>query len=371
MQLDPPAGHPDRLPHAARPRRRHVPVGDGARSTTLDAMAVPLAEGARVVRAGQADVLDQARHPAARRPADPPGRRGRAARPARAPQARARRRGPVRRASARGRCRSCRARVGLICGRGSAAEKDVVENARRRWPSVRVRDPPGRRCRAPDAVTEVGAALRELDRDRAVDVIIITRGGGAFEDLLPFSNEALVRAVARRGHPGDQRHRPRRRHPAARLRRRRGAPPRRPTRPSWSCPTSAEQRAAVGADPRPAAPGGRHAGRLRAPAPGRPAQPAGHGRPRRPWSPRAREELDALTRPGAPPGAGQRAPCRRPGRAPARAGAGPVAAVHARARLRRRAARRRPRRHGPEDVGADELLRVRVARGDFGVRPVS
>jgi exodeoxyribonuclease VII large subunit len=78
-------------------------------------------------------------------------------------------------------------RVGLICGRGSAAEKDVVQNARRRWPSVvfEIRQ-----------VTEVSAALRELDRDRAVDVIIITRGGGAFEDLLPFSNETLVRAVA-------------------------------------------------------------------------------------------------------------------------------------------------------------------------------
>jgi exodeoxyribonuclease VII large subunit len=86
-------------------------------------------------------------------------------------------------------------RVGLICGRGSAAEKDVVENARRRWPSVvfEIRQVP---VQGPDTVTEVSAALRDLDRDRAVDVIVITRGGGAFEDLLPFSNEALVRAVA-------------------------------------------------------------------------------------------------------------------------------------------------------------------------------
>ena len=48
----------------------------------------------------------------------------------------------------------------------------------------------------PDAVTEVIAALRELDRDPSVDVIVIARGGGSLEDLLPFSNEALVRAVA-------------------------------------------------------------------------------------------------------------------------------------------------------------------------------
>ena len=86
-------------------------------------------------------------------------------------------------------------RVGLICGRGSAAEKDVVQNARRRWPSLvfEIRQVP---VQGPDTVTAVSAALRELDRDRAVDVIIITRGGGAFEDLLPFSNETLVRAVA-------------------------------------------------------------------------------------------------------------------------------------------------------------------------------
>ena len=86
-------------------------------------------------------------------------------------------------------------KVGLICGRASAAEKDVVENARRRWPAVQfeIRQVS---VQGPNTVPEVSAALRELDADRSVDVIVITRGGGSLEDLLPFSNEALVRAVA-------------------------------------------------------------------------------------------------------------------------------------------------------------------------------
>jgi exodeoxyribonuclease VII large subunit len=87
-------------------------------------------------------------------------------------------------------------KVGLICGRSSAAEKDVVENARRRWPAVQfeIRTVS---VQGPNTVPEVSAALSELDADRSVDVIVITRGGGSFEDLLPFSNETLVRAVAR------------------------------------------------------------------------------------------------------------------------------------------------------------------------------
>jgi exodeoxyribonuclease VII large subunit len=85
--------------------------------------------------------------------------------------------------------------VGLVCGRASAAEKDVVENARRRWPSVRfeIREVA---VQGPTAVQEVGAALAELDAMPQVDVIVIARGGGSVEDLLPFSNETLVRAVA-------------------------------------------------------------------------------------------------------------------------------------------------------------------------------
>src|SRR5690606_11673888 len=74
-------------------------------------------------------------------------------------------------------------------------ERDVLENARRRWPAVRfeVREVAVQGDRA---VPEVMAALEELDAHPEVDVIIIARGGGSLEDLLPFSDEALVRAVA-------------------------------------------------------------------------------------------------------------------------------------------------------------------------------
>ena len=86
-------------------------------------------------------------------------------------------------------------KIGLICGRNTDAEKDVVENARRRWPSVHfeIREVS---VQGAAAVTEVSAALRELDADKDVEVIIITRGGGSFEDLLPFSDEGLVRLAA-------------------------------------------------------------------------------------------------------------------------------------------------------------------------------
>lgn len=85
--------------------------------------------------------------------------------------------------------------VGVVCGRASAAEKDVVENGRRRWPAVRFRVEEVA-VQGPTAVTEVTAAIGRLDADPEVDVIVVTRGGGSLEDLLPFSNEAMVRAVA-------------------------------------------------------------------------------------------------------------------------------------------------------------------------------
>jgi len=87
------------------------------------------------------------------------------------------------------------ASVGLICGRNSAAERDVLRNAAMRWPAVRFQVEEVA-VQGPYAVTEVTDALRRLDADRAVQVIIIARGGGSVEDLLPFSDETLIRAVA-------------------------------------------------------------------------------------------------------------------------------------------------------------------------------
>ncbi|MFH8988781.1 exodeoxyribonuclease VII large subunit [Streptomyces sp. NPDC017940] len=85
--------------------------------------------------------------------------------------------------------------VGLVCGRASAAERDVLENARHRWPAVRfeVRNVA---VQGVHAVPQVVQAVRELDALAEVDVIVVARGGGSVEDLLPFSDEQLVRTVA-------------------------------------------------------------------------------------------------------------------------------------------------------------------------------
>ena len=85
--------------------------------------------------------------------------------------------------------------IGLICGRDSAAQRDVQQGAARRWPAVRFRVE-AVSVQGPYAVAEIVDALHRLDTDPAVDVIIIARGGGSVEDLLPFSDESLVRAVA-------------------------------------------------------------------------------------------------------------------------------------------------------------------------------
>ncbi|PSM39375.1 exodeoxyribonuclease VII large subunit [Streptomyces dioscori] len=85
--------------------------------------------------------------------------------------------------------------VGLVTGRASAAERDVLENARHRWPAVRfeVRNVA---VQGVHAVPQVVQAVKDLDALDDVDVIIVARGGGSVEDLLPFSDEQLVRAVA-------------------------------------------------------------------------------------------------------------------------------------------------------------------------------
>jgi len=86
-------------------------------------------------------------------------------------------------------------RIGIISGRASAAERDIVENARRRMPGIAFRIE-SVATQGPSAVNEVIGALELLDADTDVDVIVIARGGGSVEDLLPFSNESLLRAVS-------------------------------------------------------------------------------------------------------------------------------------------------------------------------------
>ncbi|GAB3086839.1 exodeoxyribonuclease VII large subunit [Corynebacterium aquatimens] len=85
--------------------------------------------------------------------------------------------------------------IGLITGRGSAAERDVISVATGRWPGVQFQVI-NTAVQGPNTVPEVVEALRSLDANPLVDVIIIARGGGSVEDLLPFSEEALQRAVA-------------------------------------------------------------------------------------------------------------------------------------------------------------------------------
>ncbi|MFC8410395.1 exodeoxyribonuclease VII large subunit [Arthrobacter sp. NPDC057259] len=86
-------------------------------------------------------------------------------------------------------------RIGLITGRDSDAKKDVLRNAALRWPAVEfeVREVA---VQGNTAVAQVLGALRELDAHPGVDVIVIARGGGSLEDLLPFSSEELIRAVS-------------------------------------------------------------------------------------------------------------------------------------------------------------------------------
>jgi len=85
--------------------------------------------------------------------------------------------------------------VGVITGRDSAAERDVLVTARRRWPAVRF-EMFNCAVQGPQAAQNVIDGLRRLDAHPGVEVIVIARGGGSVEDLLPFSDEGLVRAIA-------------------------------------------------------------------------------------------------------------------------------------------------------------------------------
>ncbi|MBB5807656.1 exodeoxyribonuclease VII large subunit [Saccharothrix ecbatanensis] len=86
-------------------------------------------------------------------------------------------------------------KIGLVTGRASAAERDVLTNAHARWPGARFRVITVA-VQGALAVPQILTALSTLDRDAEVDVIVLARGGGSVEDLLPFSDEALCRAVS-------------------------------------------------------------------------------------------------------------------------------------------------------------------------------
>ncbi|QCX26714.1 exodeoxyribonuclease VII large subunit [Nocardioides jishulii] len=84
--------------------------------------------------------------------------------------------------------------VGLVTAPKSAAERDVLDNARRRWPAVRFEVAHATMQGQSSAATVI-AALQRLEANPAVDVIVVARGGGSVEDLLPFSDEGLIRQV--------------------------------------------------------------------------------------------------------------------------------------------------------------------------------
>lgn len=85
--------------------------------------------------------------------------------------------------------------IGLISSRASHAERDVTTVAAARWPAVRfaIRHAA---VQGVNAVAQIVEALRDLDRNPDVDVIVLARGGGSVEDLLPFSDETLCRAIS-------------------------------------------------------------------------------------------------------------------------------------------------------------------------------
>lgn len=101
-------------------------------------------------------------------------------------------------------------KIGLICGKDAKAKDDVLVNGLLRWPAAQfeIREV---LVQGPSSAPQVSAAIGELDANPSVDVIVVARGGGSTEDLLPFSDERMVRAAAAArtsivsaiGHEGD------------------------------------------------------------------------------------------------------------------------------------------------------------------------
>ena len=111
-------------------------------------------------------------------------------------------------------------RIGLLTGAEAAAKRDFVTAVGTRFPAARilVSETAVQGARAPALIA---AALETLAAEPEIDVIVLARGGGSFEDLLPFSAEQVVRAVAGVLGSGRLRRRPRAGHAALRSRRRR------------------------------------------------------------------------------------------------------------------------------------------------------
>ena len=86
-------------------------------------------------------------------------------------------------------------RIGLVTGNDAAAKRDLIANITHRFPAARI-IVAETYVQGPSAATSMIDALREVSNAPEVDVIVLARGGGSFEDLLPFSDERLVRAVA-------------------------------------------------------------------------------------------------------------------------------------------------------------------------------
>jgi exodeoxyribonuclease VII large subunit len=91
-------------------------------------------------------------------------------------------------------------KIGLVTGANSDAEKDVLQNARNRWPEVQF-EVIHTLVQGDKAAAEIVMAIQQLDAMTEVDVIIVARGGGSFQDLLPFSDERVVRAAAAASKP--------------------------------------------------------------------------------------------------------------------------------------------------------------------------
>ena len=210
-----------RLRQAEGPRRRrddllHASGRRRARSSPSD-----LKQGDHVIALRQAELLASRAARSRCRSRHAPRRPRRPARAARAPARAARRRGPVRPGAQEAAAVPARTCIGLITGKDSDAEKDVLRNAQLRWPHGAVPHRPTPRCRATARVPEVDRrASGALDADPEVDVIIVARGGGDFQNLLGFSDETLRAGRGRGIHPRRQRDRARGRPAAARRGRR-------------------------------------------------------------------------------------------------------------------------------------------------------